>query len=142
MRPPEEVKKEIVQQWLAKAGQDMKAGEALLAAEPSLLYPACFHAQQAAEKYLKALLTWHQIEFPKTHAIEQLLDLVKEADAETASSLRDATLLTPYGVDIRYPGDQPEPDLEEAREAVELAIRARDVIVNILGPLVTQGKKP
>ena len=132
MRPPEEVKKEIVRQWLAKAGQDMKAGEALLAAEPPLLYPACFHAQQAAEKYLKALLTWHQIEFPKTHAIEQLLDLVKEADAETASSLRDATLLTPYGVDIRYPGDQPEPDLEEAREAVELARIVRDTVMECL----------
>jgi len=113
MRPPEEVKKEIVRQWLAKAEQDMKAGEALLAAEPPFLYPACFHAQQAAEKYLKALLTWHQIEFPKTHAIEQLLDLVKEADAEIASSLRDAVVLTPYSVDIRYPGDQPEPNLEE-----------------------------
>jgi len=132
MRPPEEVKKEIVRQWLAKAEQDMKAGEALLAAEPPFLYPACFHAQQAAEKYLKALLTWHQIEFPKTHAIEQLLDLVKEADAETASSLRDAILLTPYGVDIRYPGDQPEPDLEEAREAVELARIVRDTVVDRL----------
>jgi len=50
MRPPEEVKKEIVRQWLAKAEQDMKAGEALLAAEPPFLYPACFHAQQAAEE--------------------------------------------------------------------------------------------
>jgi len=128
MRPPEEVKKEIVRQWLAKAEQDMKAGEALLAAEHPFLYPSCFHAQQAAEKYLKALLTWHQIEFPKTHAIEQLLDLVKEADAETASSLKDATMLTPYGVDIRYPGDQPEPNLEEAREAVELARRVRDAV--------------
>lgn len=71
MRPPEEVKKEIVRQWLARAEQDMKASEALLAAEPPFLYPSCFHAQQASEKYLKALLTWHQIEFPKTHAIEQ-----------------------------------------------------------------------
>lgn len=132
MRPPEEVKKEIVRQWLAKAEQDMKAGEALLVAEAPLLYPACFHAQQAAEKYLKALLTWHQIEFPKTHAIEQLLDLVKDAEPETASSLRDAILLTPYGVDIRYPGDQPEPDLEEAREAVELARKVRDAILPLL----------
>lgn len=56
-------------------------------------------------------------EFPKTHAIEQLLDLLKEADVKTASSLKDAVVLTPYGVDIRYPGDQPEPTLEEANEA-------------------------
>jgi HEPN domain-containing protein len=132
MRPPEEVKKEIVRQWLAKAEQDMKVSDALVAAEPPFLYPACFHAQQAAEKYLKALLTWHQIEFPKTHAIEQLLDLVKQADAETASSLRDAVALTPYGVDIRYPGDQPEPSLEEARDAVEVARRVRDAVTNRL----------
>jgi len=132
MRPPEEVKKEIVRQWLAKAEQDMKAGEALLVAEPPILYPACFHAQQAAEKYLKALLTWYQIEFPKTHAIEQLLDLVKDAEPETASSLRDAVALTPYGVDIRYPGDQPEPNSEEAREAVELARTVRDTVMERL----------
>jgi len=133
MRPPEEVKKEIVRQWLAKAEQDMKAGEALLAAEPPLLYPACFHAQRAAEKYLKALFTWHQIEFPKTHAIEQLLDLVKDAEPETVSSIRQAVALTPYGVDIRYPGDQPEPSQEEAREAVELARKVRDAVMDRLG---------
>jgi len=132
MRPPEEVKKEIVRQWLARAEQDMKAGEALLVAEPPFLYPACFHAQQAAEKYLKALLTWHQIEFPKTHAIEQLLDLVEDAETETASSLKDAVALTPYGVDIQYPGDQPEPNLEEAHEVVELARKVRDAVMDRL----------
>ena len=52
MRPPEEVKTVLVRQWLGKADQDIKACEALLAADPPFLYPACFHAQQAAEKYL------------------------------------------------------------------------------------------
>lgn len=66
MRPPEEVKEVLVGQWLAKAEQDMKAGEALLAIEPPYLYPACFHAQQAAEKYLKALLTFFFL-FPTSH---------------------------------------------------------------------------
>ena len=129
MRPPEEIKREIVRQWLAKAEQDITSAEALLSQDPPLLYPSCFHAQQAAEKYLKALPTWHQIEFPKTHAIEQLLDLVKDAESETASSVRGAVALTPYGVDIRYPGDQPEPNRQEAREAVELARKVRDAIL-------------
>ena len=132
MRPPDEVKKVIVRQWLEKAEQDMKAGEALLAAEPPFLYPACFHSQQAAEKYLKALLTRHQIEFPKTPAIEQLLDLVERVDAETATSLGEAAELTPYGVDIRYPGDQPEPDFEQTRRAVELARKVRDAVLRLL----------
>ena len=50
MRPPEEVKREIVRQWLRKAEQDMHAAETLLSSERPLLYPVCFHAQQAAEK--------------------------------------------------------------------------------------------
>jgi len=129
MRPPEEIKKILVSQWLHKAEQDMKAGEALLSADPPFLYPACFHAQQAAEKYLKAFLTWHQIEFPKTHNIERLLDLLKQAEPETAAALSEADELTPYGVDIRYPGDQPEPDLAATCRAVELARTVRDTVL-------------
>lgn len=94
MRPPEEVKKELVRRWLAKADQDIRAGEALLAADRPFSYPVCFHSQQAAEKYLKALLTWHQIEFPKTHAIEQLLALLRPTLPDVASSLGEAAVLT------------------------------------------------
>ena len=57
MKPPEEVKKELVRQWLGKAEQDMKAAEILLDMAPPLCGPSCFHAQQAAEKHLKAFLT-------------------------------------------------------------------------------------
>jgi len=132
MRPPEEVKRQLVRQWLGKADQDIKASEALLAAQPHILQAACFHAQQAAEKYLKALLTWQQIEFPKTHAIEQLLDLVGQANGEVASSLTDASVLTPYGVDFRYPGDQPEPSPEETQEALALARKVRETVLSVL----------
>ena len=62
---------DLVKAWLKKAEND------LIAAENSVkikLYDiASFHAQQCAEKYLKAFLTYHEIEFEKTHAIEDLL---------------------------------------------------------------------
>ena len=38
----------------------------------------CFHAEQCAEKYLKGFLTYHQLEFPKTHSIETLVGLCKQ----------------------------------------------------------------
>ena len=38
----------------------------------------------------------------------------------------------PYRVEVRYPGDQPEPNLEEAHEAIELARKVRDAIRDIL----------
>lgn len=133
MRPPEEVKLGFVRQWLAKADEDIRACEALVNGDPPFCYPACFHAQQAAEKYLKALLTWRQIEFPKTHDIGQLLDLLRPAFPDLASDLRDATLLTPFGVEIRYPGDQPEPTVEETRQALGVAGQVRDAIRPLAG---------
>jgi len=56
-----------------------------------------FHAQQAAEKYLKALLTMHQIEFPKTHVIRRLLILLQPVDPAMADALDDANWLSPFG---------------------------------------------
>ena len=53
-------------------------------------------------------------------------------DTQTASQLEDAGELTPYGADIRYPGDQPEPELDEARVAVDLARKVRDAVMNRL----------
>ncbi len=71
------VKERIISQWLEKAEQDLKAAEALASGETFLYFPACFHAQQAVEKFLKALLTDLQVEFPKTHSIEYLIQLLK-----------------------------------------------------------------
>ncbi len=132
MRQNEKVKQAIVKGWLNKAEQDIKAGEALLDLQPQLLYPACFHAQQAAEKYLKALLTWHQVEFPKTHAIELLLKLLEEVDPKTANALKEAENLTPYGVELRYPGDQPEPDLTESLQAISISRKVQEIVLKVL----------
>ena len=46
MRPPDEMAcRKLVAEWLFKAGQDIQAAEALLAHEPPLLFPSCFHSQ-------------------------------------------------------------------------------------------------
>ncbi len=133
MRPPEEeVIRKIVGEWIHKADQDITSAEALLSQDPPLLYPSCFHSQQAAEKYLKAYLTRRQVEFPKTHSIREILNLVKTADEELATELLPATALTPYGVEVRYPGDIPEPTLAQAEEAVELAKKVRGTILPLL----------
>ncbi len=107
----------------------MRSAEALVSQDPPLLYPACFHAQQAAEKYHKALLTRRQIEFPRTHSIGELVNLVKTVDQELALGLVPAAALTPYGVEVRYPGDVPEPGSRETEEALALARKVRDAVL-------------
>jgi HEPN domain-containing protein len=76
MRSPEEVKRDFVRQWLKKAEEDINAAKTLLPHEMSFLFTVGFHAQQSAEKYLKAYLTWHQVEFRKTHDLGELLDII------------------------------------------------------------------
>lgn len=134
MRPPEEVKREFVGQWLAKAAGDLRAAAHLLSGGADLAYGAAFHAQQAVEKLLKAVLVWHQVEFPRSHDISRLVDLVGTADPGLADIIRGADDLTPYAVEVRYPGDLPEPTLGEAREAVALAERVREAVLRHLPP--------
>jgi len=56
-------------------------------------------------KYLKALLTRYQIEFPKTHDIKTLPRLAGSASGPVAETVTGASWLTPIGVEIRYPGE-------------------------------------
>ena len=130
--PEKEARKRLVRQWLQKAETDLQAAEALLAQDPPLLYPSCFFSQQAAEKYLKAWLTWRQVEFPKTHVIGELLDLLATVDASLANRLAGATALNPYGVEVRYPSDLPEPTSDEGAAALDLAKSVRDAVLGTL----------
>lgn len=132
MRPPEDIKRGFVQQWIEKAESDFGAAEHLFSQDTPYLDAIGFHAQQAAEKYLKAFLVDHQIEFPKTHSIAELLDLGAMADPDLTVGLKDAIALTPYGVDIRYPIDFPKMTKDKAREALELARKVRDRLLPLL----------
>jgi len=73
---------------------------------------------------LKALLTRHQIEFPKTHVIRRLLILLRPVDPVVAAALDDTNGLSPFGAAIRYPGDRVETLPSDELRACELARKA------------------
>jgi len=128
MKPPEEVKRELVHQWLAKAEGDWRVCHRLSGDPEPHTEAVAFHAQQAVEKYLKALLTWRQVEFPKTHDIKRLLELIGSCDSGLAESLSNTIDLTAYAVEYRYPGEYPPVTMDDAIKAVEMADLARDQV--------------
>ena len=121
MRHPEQVVVDFVQQWLKKADLDLQAARLLCAGELDDYFVSGFHAQQAVEKYIKAFLVRHQIEFPKTHDIGRLRQLVARRDATLSERLERADVLTPYGVDMRYPEEFEVISQKQAEQAVALA---------------------
>ncbi len=121
MKNRDEVRREIVEQWRSKADIDLAAAETLSGSSDALGYPIAFHAQQAAEKYLKAYLTHYSAEFRKTDDLGALLDVVAAIDPAPAADLDYLIELNPYGVEARYPGDLPEVTGDEAAGALSLA---------------------
>jgi HEPN domain-containing protein len=132
MKPPEEELRSLVAQWVRKADEDFRALEHLAEEADKFRGVITFHAQQAVEKYIKALLTLHGIDFPKTHDIRRLLDLLRPVDPQVAQQLREAQWLTPFGAAIRYPGDFPELRPGDEERAIELARRVRTAVGRIL----------
>jgi HEPN domain-containing protein len=131
-KPPDQVRDEFVRQWLLKAEEDLNAAKSLITYGDSFSSTVCFHSQQAAEKYLKAFLTRHQVEFPRTHDINELLDLIASTDSKLSESLRDVIVLTNYGVDVRYPGDFPSVTSSDARQSIQLAEKVRRAVLELL----------
>ncbi len=110
--------------WLGFAQEDLKMAE--LAMEEGLFNQVCFHAQQAVEKAMKALLAASGELVPRTHRLADLWQRLPVADREGLAHLRDAAFdLDRYYLPARYPdalpGILPEglPRREHAERAVE-----------------------
>jgi len=123
---------ELVRLWVRKAEEDLAVARLVLDHERDLFDAVGFHAQQAAEKYLKAFLTFHQVEFTKSHDIGLLLDLVSAVDRNLTDELGDIRRLTPLAVQFRYPGEDPPLTKTEAEILLGLAETCRERIRSIL----------
>jgi len=118
-----------IRSWLAKPRQDLDASAWLLESPQGLYGAVGFHCQQAAEKYLKAYLTWQEQVFEKTHSLVALVGMCLQFSADFDDLRRAATTLTPFAVITRYPGDLLDISAGEAREALELARQVQDFIM-------------
>jgi HEPN domain-containing protein len=133
-------KVDLVRGWLEKARRDLVTAEKELNSAEPFADIVCFHAQQAAEKYLKAYLIWQDIRFPRTHALEDLALLAAQLDPDWLTLQDRVAALTPYAVETRYPEFE-EPLLEDAHQAVEIAHQIQSLALRKLPDEVTGGKQ-
>ena len=110
----------VVGEWVKKAENDLKnAAYTLEMDDECPTDTVCFHAQQVVEKYLKALLVFKGIPFPKSHNIEDIIALLPPSSRPRLAE-NDQDKLTEYATVTRYPGDYEPISLDEAKKAVAL----------------------
>ncbi len=102
--------------WLRFAAEDLDAAQCLLATDGAAPRHACFHAQQAAEKALKAALVLEGVDFPRQHDLDDLRNLLLDTWS-VRQTHTDLAQLTEWAVESRYPGDCQEPTATDAEQA-------------------------
>jgi len=112
--------REIVAEWMRHAWSDMTIARMVENDEiaPEII---AFHAQQAVEKALKALLVQRQVEFTRTHIIGVLIVLCKESGYKIEENLQEAVTLSRFAIASRYPGETDPITRQEAKIAADLA---------------------
>jgi HEPN domain-containing protein len=123
----------ILKNWIQVAENDLKS--AIVLERDSLFETACYHCQQAAEKYLKAYLIHAEIEPPITHDLTRLVAIAKTVESEFEALEEAATALSDYATLYRYPADVPVTCTEEdTKEAIEKAQGVKAFVMGRIKP--------
>ena len=121
----------VLQQWLQKGNDDLRSAEYLSTMHrPTPDEVICCLCQQSAEKYLKGFLFLHDVEPPKTHDLDELLEMCVQYNKEFSVLSPKANVLTNYAVMPRYPnelgitGDDMKTAIQYAKDIQEFVLKA------------------
>lgn len=123
---------DVLLQWIERSEEDFHLAQVALRQRKFPAYnSACFHAQQCAEKYLKAFLVRHGIAFRKTHDLRDLRRQCVEVDSAMDLLTDSLLMLNQFAIDARYPGLPLTKD--DARDAVKAMTQVRAFVRARLG---------
>src|SRR5580692_6649759 len=123
--------KKLTADWVRKAERDYRVAGKLARSRPPEHDFVCFNCQQAAEKFLKALLVELGLTVPRTHNLEDVLGLLRPHHPALVPLRRGLLFLSRFAVDIRYPGFHAR--RSQADAARRWAARVRAEVRALLG---------
>ncbi len=122
------------QDWFIKASRDLLLAKNSLQDISSYPDLICYHCQQAAEKFLKALVLHHGLPVKKTHDLVELLDILKPVEVCIDITYYDEALkIKFYAVNARYPDTGGDPSDADVFEALASAEFFRNFAKTVLG---------
>lgn len=117
------------EKWFRKAENDLLVIKNNIASDEIPIDACCFHAQQAAEKYIKAYLVSRQIHFSKIHDLQALLNLCITINSSFNEITESAIRLSDYAIAPRYPDTFDDLTLDDANDAYKDAITIKDFVL-------------
>jgi HEPN domain-containing protein len=117
--------------WLRFAQDDLKVADNAAASTDFAPHIGCIHAQQAAEKAIKAILVFLSISFPFRHDLDALRNLIP-AGWDVVTIHPRLGSLSQWATVGRYPGNWPEATDQDARSAAREARALWDTILDDL----------
>jgi HEPN domain-containing protein len=118
--------------WLEYANDDLKTAQIIFLLSSNIPYRIiAYHSQQSAEKFIKAFLVFHSIDFPYTHNISALIELC-EPIVDLNKKLKSAKGLSKYAVAMKYPNEYLKITKGEAKKSIEIAAKVKDEIISLL----------
>ena len=109
--------------WLLRAKANLTLAEKGGRLKGVVYEDLCFNAQQAAEKAIKAVCLARGLDFPKTHSLVRLIDILEADGLKIPQNVREADILTQYAVQSRYPSVVEDITKEEYRDTLKLAAK-------------------
>jgi HEPN domain-containing protein len=124
---------DYLKNWLFRANEDLAVIDSLYKTDPTFYSSTiCFHAQQAVEKFLKAFLILHNVDFPRTHDVDFLLMECHKIDPQDFDI--DLGSLTDFGVSVRYPDDFYVPNKKETIKYRDIAHEVKKIVEGKINP--------
>lgn len=124
-------KAEYIKNWLFRANEDIAVIKDLTNFGTEYYTSTiCFHAQQATEKFLKAFLVYHNVDFPRTHDTDYLIYECQKINSDEFNI--DLINLTDFGVSVRYPDDFYIPEVKEALKYKDIAIKVKHTVEELI----------
>lgn len=127
---PHDERMNVALGWFKKAENDLKNISLVLPSPDCPFDTVCFHAQQAAEKYLKGLLVQLDVSFPKTHDIARILELVP-GEVDLDLGIEDLAPLSQWAVFPRYPDFEEDLQRTDAETALQLAKAVKSAVLDV-----------
>ena len=124
---------EAVKPWIEKADHDLGSAMIIFLHLPEYFEIVAFHCQQAVEKYIKALLVYHQVGFLKSHDLLYLLDALSGSIEIDESRFKRAFILNNFSVQIRYPNSIVKLTANDLETAINIADEFRRFTLQAVG---------